>query len=255
MEETFFSGVKIEQVDLSTGARIGLPVRYFDWTAIMAHFPVPVVTVQKLLPTEKLKPARLAPGTAILSLVAMEYRRIADVAPYNEFGIMVPALYAPAVILPGLPLLFPHWFKRFGLYVHHLPVTTQEAYDFGVEIWGYPKIVAEINFEDTDQVRRCRLRAEGKDILTLEAPKLATRARPMNFYSYTVKNGQLLRTLIQTRGQFGIARFRGCASYTLGDHPIAGELRALGIGKKAVECLYATQVQSMLHPASKRLPL
>lgn len=255
MEETFFAGVTTEQVTLSTGARIGLPVRYYEWSAIMAHFPASVAAVRKLLPTDKLKPAQLVPGTAILSMVAMEYRQIADVAPYNEFGIMVPVLYEPMVNILGLPLLFPHWFKRFGLYVHHLPVTTQAAYDFGVEIWGYPKIVAEISFEDVGQVRRCRLRAEGKDIVTLEVKKLATRARPMNFYSYTVKDGQLLRTLIQTQGQFGIARFRGGASYTLGDHPIAKELRALGIGKTAVERLYAPQVQSMLHPAGERLAL
>jgi len=255
MEENFFAGVEIEQVELSTGFRIGLPVRYYDWSTIMAHFPVPAAAVRRLLPTDRLKPAQLMPGTAILSMVAMEYRQIADVDPYNEFGIMVPVLYEPTVNIPGLPLLFPHWFKRFGLYIHHLPVTTQAAYDFGVEIWGYPKIVVEIGFEDTGQVRRCRLRAEGKDIVALEVEKLATRARPMNFYSYTVKGGQLLRTLIQTQGQFGMARFRGGASYTLGDHPIAEELRALGMGKTAVECLYAPQVQSMLHPAGERLSL
>lgn len=136
IEETFFAGVTIEQVTLSTGVRIGLPVRYYEWSAIMAHFPASAAAVRKLLPTDKLKPAQLVPGTAILSMVAMEYRRIADVAPYNEFGIMVPVLYEPTVNIPGLPLLFPHWSKRFGLYIHHLPVTTQAAYDFGIEIWG-----------------------------------------------------------------------------------------------------------------------
>ena len=56
----------------------------------MAHFPVPAGAVRTLLPTNKLKPALLMPGTALLSLAAMEYRQIADVAPYNEFAIMVP---------------------------------------------------------------------------------------------------------------------------------------------------------------------
>ena len=255
MDETFFAGVKIEEIELSTGVRIGLPVRYYDWSAIMAHFPAPAAKVRELLPSDKLKPALLMPGTAIVSFVAFEYREIADVAPYNEFGIMVPVLYEPAVNIPGLPLLFPHWFRRFGLYIHHLPVTTQEAYDFGVEIWGYPKFVAEISFKDVGEMRRCRLRAEGKDIMTLEVKKLATRSRLMNYYSYTVKDGQLLRTLIQPQGQQGITRFRGGASYTLGDHPIAEELRALGMGKTAVERLYAPQVQSMLHLAGERLPL
>jgi Acetoacetate decarboxylase (ADC) len=255
MDNSFFAGVSAEQVKLSNGVRIGLPVRYYDWSGIMAHFPVPTAALKKLLPTNKLKPVQLVPGTAILSLAAMEYRQIADVAPYNEFGIMVPVLYEPTVNILGLPLLFPHWFKRFGLYVHHLPVTTQSAYDFGVEIWGYPKIIAQISFEETNQSRRCRLQAEGKDIVTLEIKKMATKAGAMNYYTYTVKDGQLLMTKIQAQGQIGIARFRGGAAYTLGDHPIAEKLRALGLGETAVERLYAPQVQSMLHPASERLPL
>jgi hypothetical protein len=260
MDKTFFTEVEIKETMLSNGVRIGLPVRYYDWSWINALFPAPAAKVQRLLPSSKLKPLLLIPGTAIVALTAMEYRQIADVAPYNEFSIGVPVQCEPVVNIPGLPLLFnplisPQWYKKFGVYIHHLPVTTKEAYDFGVEIWGYPKLVAEINFEDTDQTRRCRLRAEGKDIVTLEVKKLPTKDRPVNLYTYTVKNGQLLKTLIQTQGRYGIARFPGGASYTLGDHPIAEELKALRMGEMAVGRFYAPQVQSMLHSASERLPL
>ncbi len=260
MDKTFFAGVEIKETILSTGVRIGLPVRYYDWSWINAIFPAPAAKVQRLLPSNKLKPVLLMPGTAMVALTAMEYRQIADVSPYNEFSISVPVQCEPTINVPGLPLLFnpllsPQWYKKFGVYIHHLPVTTKEAYDLGVEIWGYPKFVAEVSFEDIDQIRRCRLRAEGKDIVTLEVKKLATKARPMSLYSYTVKNGQLLKTLIQTQGQYGITKFPGGASYTLGDHPIAEELKALRMGKMAVGRFYAPQVQSMLHPASERLPL
>jgi hypothetical protein len=255
MDERLLAGARTEQVELSTGLRIELPVCYYNWSAMMAHFPVPTAAVQRLLPTRKLKPVQLVPGKAILSMAAMEYRQIADVAPYNEFGIMVPVLYEGGINIMGLPLILPHWFKRFGLYVHHLPVTTQAARDFGVEIWGYPKFVAEITFEDMGQARRCRLRAEGKEILSLEMKKLPTSARAMDFYSYTIKDGQLLRTRIQTQGQYGIARFRGGASCALGDHPIAEELRALGMSRAPVQCIYAENVESLLHRAAEHLVL
>jgi hypothetical protein len=255
VETTFFAGVRVEERELSTGARIGLPVRYNEWSAIMGHFPAPVAALRRLLPTDRLRPAELVPGTGIVSMAAMEYRDIADVAPYNEFGIMVPVLYEPARNVPALPLIAPHRFSGFGLYVHHLPVTTQEAYVFGVEIWGYPKFLAEISFEETDRVRRCRLRADGKAIATLEVAKSATRTRPQDLFSYTVKDGQLLHTRIQAQGQLATARFRGGASCDLGDHPIAEELRAVGMRRTAVERLYAPRVQSMLHAAHARLPL
>jgi hypothetical protein len=48
MEEIFFAGVKIEQVELSTGVRIGFAVCYYDGSVIMAHFPTPAATVRKL---------------------------------------------------------------------------------------------------------------------------------------------------------------------------------------------------------------
>jgi hypothetical protein len=255
VESVLFADVRVDERELSTGARIGLPVRYYDWSAIMAHFPTPAGALRRLLPTDRLRPAELLPGTGVLTMAAMEYRRIADVGAYNEFAIMVPVLYEPTVAIPGLPLLFPDRFQSFGLYVHHLPVTTQEAYDFGVELWGYPKFVAEIGFEDTPRTRRCRLRAEGKSVVTLEVAASATRARPMDLFSYTVKDGRLLRTRIQAQGQMSIVRFRGGATCDLGDHPIAEELRTLGMGRTAIERLYAPRIESLLHPASVRLAL
>ena len=260
MNETFFTGIKIEETVLSTGVRVGLPVRYYDWSWMIASFSASAAKVQRLLPSNKLKPLLIMPGTAMISIGAMEYRRIADVAPYNEFVIAVLVQYEPSVNVPGLSLLFhplltPQRYSKVGAYIHRLPVSTQEACDLGVDIWGYPKLVTEIVFEDIDQVRRCRLRAEGKDAVTLEVKKLATKARAVNFYSYTVKKDQLLRTLIQTQGQYGITRFPGGASYILGDGPIAEELRALGMGKTALNRIYAPRLQSLLHPASEWLPL
>jgi len=258
MDENLFSNANMEEVTLSTGVRIGLPVRYYDWSWMNALFPAPAAKVQRLLPSKKLRPVLAMPGMAMVALTAMEYRKIADVKPYNEFSIAVPVQFEPTFNIPGLPIFFhpllsPRRYRKFGMYVHHLPVTTQAARDFGVEIWGYPKFIAEISFEDVGEMRHCRLWAEKKNIVTLEIKKSATKPRSINFYTYTVKDGQILRTLVQTQGQYSITRFPGGASYTLGDHPIAEELRALGMGKTAVGRFYAPQVQSLLHTASERL--
>ena len=191
MDERFFSDAASEEVVLATGVRIRLPVRYYDWSWMGALFPAPAAKVRGLLPTNKLQPVLLMPGIAMVALAAFEYRNIADVEPYNEFTVAVPVQYEPAVNAPGLPLFFhpllaPERYRKIGMYVHHLPVTTPAARDFGVEIWGYPKFIADIGFEETGEVRRCR-RAEGKDIVILEIRKSAAAARAVNFYSYTVK--------------------------------------------------------------------
>jgi hypothetical protein len=115
-----------------------------------------------------------------------------------------------------------------------------------------PKIVAQISFEETNQNAAANSEPRGK---TLGPWRWRKRLPRPELRTYTVKDGHLLKTLIQAQWQFGIARFRGGASYALGDHPIAEDLRALGMGETAVERFYAPQVQSMLHPASERLPL
>jgi len=258
MDEKFFSKIKVEEVEISPGFRIGLPVRYYDWSWINAYFPAPAAKVQGLLPSRKLKPILIMPGIAIIALTAMEYRKIADVPPYNEFSISIPVQYEPTLNIPGLPVLFdplisPERYRKLGMWIHHLPVTTQKANDFGVKVWGYPKLIAEITFEDVGEIRRCRLRAEGKEVITLEVKKLTTKPQHIDVYTYSMKDNQLLRTLVQTQGLYGTTRLPGGASYVLGDHPIADELKTLGMSKVAVGRFYATQVQSLLHAASERL--
>lgn len=260
MDDNFFSGAKSEEVVISTGVRIRLPERYLDWSWMNAFFPASAARVRRLLPSDKLKPFLIMPGVSMVSLTAMEYRKIADVAPYNEFSLSVPVQYEPLMNVPGLPVLFhplfsPRWYRKFGMYIRHLPVTTQGARDFGVEIWGYPKFVAEISFEDRGATRRCRLRSKGKDIVVLDVGKMATKEQRIDFYTYSVKDGRLLRTPVQTQGEYGITRMPGGASYALGDHPLAQELRSLGMGKTAVGRIYAPQVQSMLNAASERLAM
>ena len=78
------------------------------------------------------------------------------IGPYNEIGIGVPCRLDPVLNIPLLPALFDRFFA-VGFYVHYLPVTTQIAYDAGVDVWGLPKFVATIEFEDTPTHRRCLL--------------------------------------------------------------------------------------------------
>ncbi len=255
MEKTFFDCGKTDKVILSNGTRLGLPVRFHDWSMIMAHFPAPTAKVRKLLPSNYLRPAQVLPGKAIVTLTAIEYRDIADLAPYQEFRITIPVLYRPTVNIPGLPLLFPNLFKRFGVYIRHMPVTTEEARVCGVEIWGEPRFMAEISFQESGRVRCCQLRAGGKDILTLEVQKTAVHERSFNHFTFTVKDGHIRRTRTQFAGEIGVSLLKGGASYTLGDHPIAGELRALEMGKTSVERIYAPKVHSITYEAGELLPL
>ena len=149
--DDLFTGIKFltQNVRLPGGGRRGggglafeLPQRYYDWEFMLASFPASTSAVRRHLPSPKLKPVELVPGTTLVSLGAFEYRKAKSLKPYNEVAIMFPVRCQPAFGVPALPLLLPTWFKDVGYYVLHLPVTMPDSCAAGVQIWNFPKVVA-----------------------------------------------------------------------------------------------------------------
>jgi len=244
MDEKFFDNVSSEVVTLPSGLQIKLPIRYYDTASIVGTFLAPVAKTKSVLPTERLTPVQVAPDVGAIVLVAIDYRRIDGLELYGEFAVLIPVVYDMGHG-PGLP----------GYYFHHLPVTTPAACEAGIELWGFPKFVADIRFEDEANLRRCRLQAGGKEILTLEVQTLATAPQTWDVNCYTVKEGKLLRTVMPNQGLVGMGEDRGGATCILGDHPIAQELRALEMDTTSVKHQYRTWVQFLLPRAQQSLSL
>jgi hypothetical protein len=257
--DSFFALAKVQQILVQAGARshpFELPQRYYDWSMMLASFPASASRVRRLLPSTKLAPVQIVPGLGLVSLAAFEYRQAATLAPYNEVAIMIPVRCQARVNFPLLPLLFPSWFKDLGFYVVHLPVTTQEACDIGVSLWGFPKFVADIRFREEEGVRRCHLRHDGKHILTFEAKVPRNEAeRFKDYLAYPVKDDYLLKTQVQTKARYAERRFPFGASFQLGDHPIAEQIRELRPWQIALGRLYGVQAKSLLNEASERIPV
>jgi acetoacetate decarboxylase len=233
MEQGFFDGVE------------NAAAFYYDWTMIAADFCAPMAAVRGILPSDRLEPIRVGSGVAKVSLMAMEYRQTNSLAPYNEFGVLIPALYEGEDTDSALP----------GFYVYHLPVTSQQACDGGIKGYGFPKFVAQIDFDVAGHMQRCHVRAAGQDIITLEVAQLASAPQSWDFYCFTVKDNHLLRTLVKVQGQTGTSTVKGGARHTLGDHPIAEEVRALNIDTVSTGHQYAPQLQSILYLPCERLSL
>ena len=242
--EDIFDGINFEDVRVG-GFRFRFPIRYFDYSLMGAAFPVPVTKVQKVLPSEKLKPVETTPEMATVALIAAEVRIVDSMGPYNEFDVMIPVTYETADNVS----------RPSGYFCLYIPVTTEEALVGGVEIYGYPKFLAEISFEEAGEIRRCRVRAGGKSIITLEVVKSATEPQSYDNYTYTIKDGQLLRTLYQVQGQNSTNYTKGGASFTLGDHPIAAELSSLEMDKVSVMHRYAPRLKMLLHLPGESLPI
>jgi hypothetical protein len=93
-------------------------------------------------------------------------------------------------------------------------------------------------------------------MVTLEAKKLPTIEPPnWDYFCYTVKDDQLLRTCCRNQGLFGFSDVKGGATCTLGTHPFAKELQDWGMETTSVVHSYLPTFQFILPRAQERLPL
>ena len=219
--------VKFEEITLGD-RKMRFPVEYNDQLRISANYTINSEKVKKMLPSKRLEPIEVKPGTALLSIIAYEYHKIQGLNPYNEFGIFLPVNYRRDDGSLGEP----------GVYCLHLPVTTEMARWGGVAIYGFPKIVAEIDWEHGKNSSSCVVWQDGKTVAKLTVKKLDTKKATQKSICYTYKDGNILKSLVETEGQAGVAREAGGAKIELGDHTIAEDLKKLGMSHEAFEYQY-----------------
>lgn len=253
--EGFFAGinpqaVNVRREDGGGAVLFELPQRYYDWALMLAHFPASAAAIKRFLPEGSgLEPVTVAPGFGVVSIGAFEYRRCATLAPYDEMAVMFPVRLRPALPLPAVPLLRPEWFSDLGFYIWKLPVTTRESRDVGKALWNFPKSYSDITFTpetERRRRRRCSWTEGGHHVVTLEIRTSNTSRQFREFLAYSVMNGRLQQTLVQSYGDYDESRFGLDATFSLGDHPIADQMRELGIIDTAIGRLYSPTIQGIL---------
>jgi uncharacterized protein with NAD-binding domain and iron-sulfur cluster len=233
---------------------IELPQRYRDWSLMLGHFPASAAAIARLLPADSgLEPVTIAPGFGLVTLAGFDYLKPQTLAPYKEVGVMFPVRYRPMLRLPALPLFRPEWFSDLGFYIWQLPVTTPEARDAGRALWNFPKSLGDIAFTEAGRRRYCSWWQGGRHVLTLEVRISRTTRQLRNFLAYSVLDGRLQQTLVQTVGEYDESRFGFDATFALGDHPLAETMRQLGMNPTPVGRLYCPKAEGVL-PGPSAVP-
>lgn len=115
------------------------------------------------------------------------------VGSYNKVSVSIPfTLDRPSPLFtgslrksPGVP----------QLYIRHLPVTTEIARDTGVEFAGYPKFLADIEFEKQGDWVTCHLAEKNQHILTFAVRQLELHETPRSRIDvFTTRRGRILRS-------------------------------------------------------------
>lgn len=205
-----------EQFEIQ-GRVVALPAVVRDASCGSVMYAVDRAAAQKLIPPA-FEAVEAAPGRTQLTLVIVDYRDN-DLGDYHEVGIV---FFVRPAGRSDAPL---------GSYIYKLPVDQSFTCEAGCRIWGFPKSVEEIDFAYADDRATCRLVMDGRHVLTLTVPRGGAGEEPEEqAVGYTLIEG-VPHSNVFTRGGRGVQTVPGGAGVALelGDHPIADELRSLGL--------------------------
>ena len=215
------------------GRDVTLPVEIRVARSWAATFTVDAEAAQALIAPTGLEVARMRPGKAIASLAAVRYED-GDLDRYNEVAVaFVVRRHDAPEATPGRKAM-ELVRNETGVYIHHLPVDQAFTLEAGRTIWGYPKFLARIDIDERPKATRITLRHDDALVLNLTIRHgIKVWFGVPNLPTYTFMDGVLRRTAWETFPEGTRARIGG-ATLELGSHPVADELRSLGLPHRAV---------------------
>ena len=223
------------------GRTVRLPVEVRRAAQWGVQYLVPAAAAQRIVGPTGLEVTGPVPGRAMVALAACRYDDT-DLDPYHE--VAVSFVVRPHDAPPGASGLQKA--REFatgavGVYIHRLPVDQEFTCAAGRDIWGFPKWVTAIDIDEPADRSRVpgtgttvRLVDDGVHVLSLTIASGGRLHLPSNAPpSYSFRDGVLRRTTWTTSSEDVAGRLGG-ATLVLGDHPMADELRSLGLPKRAL---------------------
>ena len=231
------------------GRTIGLPVEVRRAAQWGVQYLVPAAAAQRIVDPTGLQVTGPLPGKALVALAVCRYDDT-DLDAYHEVAVSFVVRPHDAPPVTSAAQRAREFFSgAIGAYIHRLPVDQEFTCAAGRDIWGFPKWVTTI---DIDQAAApspgtgttVRLVDGGVHVLSLTVAaggrlQLPAQAPP----SYSFADGVLRRTLWTTSSEGTTGRVGG-ATLVLGDHPMAHELRSLGLPKRALFSSSAAQMRA-----------
>ena len=218
---------------LIDGKPVNFPVIVADASMIMNAFLVDATIAQNMIMDSGFQVIELFPGKAILQLLFVDYQKN-ELGDYNEGAIIFP------VITPGEKKPFPFFgaVKRMatgsaGNFVYRMPVDQEFTTHAGRYIWGFPKWMAQIDIQFGEKHATGSFFDEGELVYSLSAKAGgAAESKEQRAASLAIRDGKVWKTYGTNTGT-GLTFSLGGEMPEIGkNHPLALELRALGLPKK-----------------------
>jgi hypothetical protein len=229
------------------GRTLTFPIEVRDADSWAAQFLVPARAAQRIVDPTGLEVAQPLPGRAVLNIAVVDYRDT-DLDSYHELAIAFLVRKDQRVGGSAVDRMREFASGEIGVYIHQLPVTQGFTLEAGQRIWGYPKFLADIDIDRSGDHVTCTLRHEDSHVLTLTLKEGGSIPLPQrDLATYSHRDNVLRRTEWE---QYAKVEARlGGGEVELGIHPIADELRTLGLPKRALMCSTMRNMHARFGPA------
>ncbi len=234
------------------GKTLGFPALFQDGSSTVGMFAVSASAAQVLIQDSGFEVAEPWPGRALFSLACCHYRE-SDCGVYNEIAMsfFVKPRHGSHSRIPYLGTLLDIVRNDAATYTWRLPVTSKLAHDAGVLMWGFPKTIDEIDFDVRDGRATFDLRIDGREVLSYSVPATGKREQPASASPvYSIYEGAPHVTFLGNRYRdVGMSLTGG--RLNLGDHPVADELRGLGLPRRPLVASWMGQLSFDVGPPQK----
>ncbi|WP_421843470.1 acetoacetate decarboxylase family protein [Mycobacterium sp.] len=218
---------------LIDGREIALPVVVRDASLLASTFLVDAAAAQEMIAQSGYRVVKFLPGKAIVMLVCVDYRDN-DLGDYNEgainFFVTTPGEKRPLPFVGAIGGLFNGALKCFS---YRMPVDQEFTTHAGRYIWGFPKWITQVDIEFGTRTATGTLIDEDQLVYSITTKTGGTRVqKDQAITSLAVRNGRAWKTTGTSRGAGVMFSLGGQAPKIGTTHPLAKELRTLGLPKK-----------------------
>jgi hypothetical protein len=216
-----------------TGLDVSFDIKYNDWSFYLVELKADYQRVKELLAKRLLVPKEIDHSETRLQIVACQMRSVQISGPYNEVAIQVPV-----ESLDDSPSdKFAHLY---------LPVSTEAARWPGVDIYGFPKLVANIDFTKEENQVVCQLAENEVPILEFRMDdKVGTKEKTRWGY-YGNRKQRIVMTAFDLEGLILEEETKENVKFILGKHPIAETLKGLLLSNEVVRTMIGHEVTGIL---------
>lgn len=242
----FFDGIGQETISFH-GFTGKAPMFFREVRMMGGVFTCDLAAARALMPTPDHRPLRVWPERGVAAVQCLEYADT-DIGPYNEVSLSIAIAHGRGPCPSWGRLACAGVWGRYHAFVVDLPVTTEAACHGGVDILGFPKWIARIDFTDDGNRRVCVVRDGDDVVVRVTGDRIRTRDEPreISLESYPRKDGATLHAAMRMRmGTWGASMLSRRMTVEPGSGPRASAIRSLALGRQ-IDYVYAPRCEAIL---------